>query len=421
MLTNFTIHYNRKFKAERIKAARRVLKKLAIAPKDARDWSTVLGLGSTVIHILNTCIIPQHPSKALMRVLDAAAYQIAPDAENVVEAEWAEAAQNTYPWTTDRGAYFIADLVKNPFQNEQIANLYFLRLSRSFKVDHSVLVELYGQASAAALRKHFGLGSHRNHRIPNAPPERLRLYKGKSTLLIEHIALTPRGQPLTFGLNNNNIAVARPTAMSGIDVHYELLPRWDEEKIEDVLRGSLVEALNRLYVQLAYDIMAKSPNRHVGPPYTTLTPQQLLSVSPDFYMQPVLPFDCVTVEACNTSAWIRTLEHLLPDKGYCTPYKTAGYSTSTYYQAWLTLLDRLKVQDAALITRKMRSAVSKFLWLPRTEQKSMWTTESDHTHKSVTLSVDEGEDYDKPSPSPVILANPRYVRHIDDLDRFQVE
>ncbi|EKM49459.1 uncharacterized protein PHACADRAFT_201721 [Phanerochaete carnosa HHB-10118-sp] len=394
-----------RFRGTRIFAANIVLKSLKITPKDARVWPTVLGLAAIAIHIINTCIQPQVESAALHQTLYDAAYQIAPDASNAVEADWAEAAETLEPFVEQRGAYFMADVMKNLHDE---GRGYFLRLPQSYAELASGLVDIYNQQSMSDLRREFGLGSHQTHII--IAPSIHRLSKGRDTALVQHTWQRPLPPPLTFELADVDIRIRSVTALTGVDARDNEDEEYD--RLDDMLQGTLIDILNRIYLQLCHDLMAKSPNARGGGAYTTVTRQELFSIPPGLYLQPELPFERICIELCDRDEWIRTVHNLLPRKGYITPPKAMAYPKSTYYKAWIALLDRMNPSHAAYVTKKMRAEISKFLWLPKNDKNSMWITQSNHPTRSITLG-----DEDRRS-CPVLVVNPIYVHSVEELGRF---
>ncbi|EKM49398.1 uncharacterized protein PHACADRAFT_33463 [Phanerochaete carnosa HHB-10118-sp] len=396
------------FRATRINAVRRVLKRLQLAPPDACLWEEVLAFNAACVSILNSCIISQLESSMMQELLQQMAYFIVPEANNEEEAEWGYNGGHFKSWIEDRGAYFVADTIKNVFENMEGPHIY--RIHSRVEVDEDTLVAIYQQKSMSHLRSHFGLGSHWTRLVKLNPSANYRLYKGGCTTLVDATSRRPRASPRDFNnITALNIQIHRPVVQTGPDIRG---PGNSYDRVNEVLQGSLIDVLNRLYRQFAHDLMMKSPNKLKGGTYITLRSAELASVTPDYYFHPILPLISARVVLCQPEAWEKNISHLFPSKGNMASSTSNGYPGCTYFRAWTELLNRLDEWDAFQVTAEMRSEVAKFLWLPRTEKGSMWTTRKE------TQNMTRALPYEDCGSSPYIAANPRYIRGLENLNRF---
>lgn len=385
------------------------MKQLRVAPPDACLWEETLAFNAVCVSILNSCIIPQLESPAMRQLLRRVAYYNVPEANTAEEAEWGYNSGHLEPWIEKRGAYFVADAAKNLFPD--MPGSYIYRVSIRVQFDEDMLVAVYQQESMSHLRSKFGLGSHGTKLIRSNGLTNRRLYKGGSTILADAMSRRPRATALVFNnIGALNIEVAQPAKRTGQDAREQDVVGYS--KVDEMLQGSVVDILNRLYRQLAHDIMAKSPNKHKAGSYTTLRPAEIAAVTQEVYLHPILPFTCARVVLCQENIWDAVVANLFPPKGKMAAANATGYPTSTYFQAWTVFLNRLDEWDAARVTAEMRSEVAKLLWLPRTNKGSMWITRKEPMESSIVLPAETYE------PCPLIAANPRYIRGLDNLNRF---
>ncbi|EKM49391.1 uncharacterized protein PHACADRAFT_33458 [Phanerochaete carnosa HHB-10118-sp] len=400
------------FRALRISAVRAVMKRLSDAPPDVCIWEESLALGAVCTSILNSCVIPQLESKEMCELLDQVAYQFVPTASNANQAEMGYNAGNSKPWIEERGAYFVADVIQNSIGDQP--NAWFYRVPKRIKLSEELLIVIYRQESASHLRRQFHLGSHRTKLVRLNYRTNRRLHKGKDTLLADAVSKRPLGAELTFdNIAELDIQLTQPATRRGRDTRGVPVSRYDKD--DDMLKGSLVEVLNRMYRQLAHDIMNKSPNRRGGGgAYTTLGLAEITAVSPELYFHFDLPFISARVLHCSETVWDTVVENLLPGKAHMASASTTAYPACTYFKAWTTLLNRLNDDNASLVVMLMRNEVSQFLWLPRTEKGAMWATRKEPMAGCIALPEEKIES------SPFIAANPQYVKGPETMKRFSL-
>jgi hypothetical protein len=397
---------DRQFKYIRLLAVQKVLCKLATAPTELRCHPKVHGTAAIMVHILNSVTTPTAPSATLQGILEAAALQHIPEVGNRAEAHMQLAAGLGVPALHIRGAYFLADIRKNPIQGAEDHSGFFQLAQTAFVLSRTDILTLYHVENEATLLSHLNITMTHNAHNPNFPTNN-RIAKNHQTFLSTLTNRLPEDSTLDFDVDG--ISLQRQSYLEGPDeVGHDsaLLSSADQLLASDDLNI----VLNNILQQMCHDIMNRSPNIRKGGAYTTFRSAQLDSIPRALYQAPQLPFRRVRIALpANVQAWQNIICHLLPSKGHRIAEKTTAYPTSTYYIAWCTILNRLSHVHAHKVMNALRNHVATWVWLPYAGSSGMWPSLT--PRNSLVLPEDTG-------PCPTVAANPTMFRDVQELARF---
>ena len=396
----------RAFRYIRLLAVQSVISKLAAVPPEIRLSPHVQGTYVIMVHLFNSVVVPSLPSDLLTNVLREAAWQWVPDTINIAEASLQLAAHLAVPAIRTRGAYFLADIARNPLPDQPAG---FFRLAQSpFELGKTTILAIYEVVNERALLQRFNQTAITNAVNPRFPATN-RIQKNKRTLPCVITDRLPPEIPIVFKVGN--IAIRQRAQLRGHDIAgdgAELLSPPEEM----LLSGGIQDILNNILKQMCHDIMHRSPNMRTGGAYTTLTRAQLDSVPRSLYMDVQLPFHRLRVALPSREGWFNVIHHLLPLQGDQKGTNTVGYRTALYYEAWCALMVRVTTGEAAQIARAAHEVVAKWEWLPYASATAIWATVD--PRDSVVLPADGY------GPCPTIAANPFRCRTFHALHRFSL-
>lgn len=390
----------------RLKAVKLILEHLARCEKELAINERVMATRAVAVHILHSVVTPAAPTRKWSNVLERFAYQLAPDAVNAAEALLVDMANLLEPGEKYQGLYFVPDVIRHSrFQGRR----GFFRIASRNEFTLASQLILFNQPDSVSLYQHFNVAAIRN--IPNlAFQHPTRLTRPKQTSIAQFINRLPPEPEKTFGLQHYHIQILEPAQLVGEDI-----PPVVEDRVDYILEsGNIITICNLLIHQLAYDLMARSPNQSSGPAYTTLTPIQIDSVTPTLFQGNELPFRGVQITAVPLDVWYNIIEHLLPDQGHAPKAGASGYPAATYMHAWITLMNRLGNRPAMIVRQAVMKELRSWLWLPMANARAMWVTTGGYQFRGLILP----KGYN--GMRVVIAANPTIIHSEGQLKRFYV-
>lgn len=334
---------------------------MRLQPGDARIWPESLAIGVLAVTLFNQLTGTSTMSRAIMRTIRRIAYHHSGEDLGEDDEEVRYTNGDVQAALSVRGMLFCADVVMN-----DVAPIT-VRLPQNRVPGTATLVMAYQQASFSAIQEAFGLGAIATVLIDR--PARRRMPRGHNhTSYIDYTTQLPYTRTVEFGLGD--LELRKRSRLGGQDVEAE---ETEESYVDALLEGGEVEViLNRIWRQLARDVMEKSPNSRTGDAYCSLTMQEVDSVRMEAFTHPVLPFTAAYVKVVSDNRWATIFDRTFPERGYRPAAGARGTTTTTYFQAWTALQNRLSGAAAAVVRSRVRRQFNRLLWFPTPTSNSMW-------------------------------------------------
>jgi hypothetical protein len=124
-----------------------------------------------------------------------------------------------------------------------------------------------------------------------------------------------------------------------------------------------------------------APNRkcHTSGSWILLDDKARCAVTLDIFKSLDLStiFDQIQYRIVDQDVWKKVIfPRYFPAKGQKAPKKLQNFPAATYYRNWVDLMNRLSVEDATLVRRKMFKKFDELHWVPYAASDRMWSTTS---------------------------------------------
>ncbi|KAI9069962.1 hypothetical protein FKP32DRAFT_1558697, partial [Trametes sanguinea] len=191
------------------------------------------------------------------------------------------------------------------------------------------------------------------------------------TSAVQNVTANPIA-PLHLGLSQLGLVIRHPVQLTGRDIE----GLWIDDDPDAITpETDLDEFIDRLWAQFAYDLIQISPNlknRHALP-YTTLSYEEQLEVTPELFKRPILPFRAVYFRSRDSQFWLQQFDRFFPPSNK-TLDKSQNFPKCRYYHQWLELRGLMPAVDFNKVRRALWAQFRKLWWLPHTETGRIWDT-----------------------------------------------